>query len=287
VKQQHKSIPVAILQCPTCQSGELQRTSSSLLCQNNECNATFHQQGDKSIFKTLDESDISDGLDRVKFFVKKFRAFYYFLYVVITPVLSSVFHRRRFIKKHIGADTLAINLGSGNSVLSDHIYNVDIFNYENVDLTCDIMNLPIKDSSVDYVFNIAVLEHVPEPEKAVAEIYRILKPGGYIYTVFPFMQGFHASPYDFSRRTSEGLKYLHKEFEKEELSCLGGPTSGMLWILQDWIAIVLSFGIKPLHKILHMLLVVLTFPLKFLDLLFKHYPTAENISSGFIYIGKK
>jgi len=45
-------------------------------------------------------------------------------------------------------------------------------------LQADIGRLPLASASADFVFSIAALEHVPHPEKVLAEIHRILKPGG-------------------------------------------------------------------------------------------------------------
>ena len=48
----------------------------------------------------------------------------------------------------------------------------------------DLLNLTYADASFDLVVNSDVLEHVPDVERALSEIYRILKPGGlYIFTV--------------------------------------------------------------------------------------------------------
>ncbi len=42
----------------------------------------------------------------------------------------------------------------------------------------DIFDLPFEDDSFDVVFSQTVLYHIPEPEKALAEIKRVLRPGG-------------------------------------------------------------------------------------------------------------
>ena len=39
-------------------------------------------------------------------------------------------------------------------------------------------------------------------------MFRVLKPGGYIYSEVPFLQGFHADPDDYQRYTLQGLKIL-------------------------------------------------------------------------------
>lgn len=45
--------------------------------------------------------------------------------------------------------------------------------------------LPFHDSSLDYVLASHVLEHVANPVAALAEWYRVLRPGGIIYLVVP------------------------------------------------------------------------------------------------------
>ncbi|MFC1574179.1 methyltransferase domain-containing protein, partial [Candidatus Latescibacterota bacterium] len=182
---------------------------------------------------------------------------------------------------------IAVNLGSGSSNISDKVSNVDVFAYNNVDLTCSAEKLPFRNESVDVIVNIAVLEHLPHPESVIDEFYRILKKDGVIYLHFPFIQGFHASPDDFSRRTYEGIKVLLKDFEELDIHISGGPTSGFLWIFQEWIAIVLSFGIKPLYLVIFLASMLVTFPLKFLDIILRHHPMAKNIASGFVFTGKK
>jgi len=42
----------------------------------------------------------------------------------------------------------------------------------------DVRQLPFADGSVDYVYSMGTVEHFPETEHAIGEIFRILKPGG-------------------------------------------------------------------------------------------------------------
>ena len=42
----------------------------------------------------------------------------------------------------------------------------------------DITLLPFRDNSIDAVLTIAVLEHIPEPERVLQEVVRVLRPGG-------------------------------------------------------------------------------------------------------------
>jgi SAM-dependent methyltransferase len=280
-----KPIDKKILICPTCKSEDL-LISGEIVCR--KCDAKYSVDDKKYIFMEYGSDDVKDSLDRIKFIFKKLNKLYNLLIYFISPVYHS--HKpKRFIKNFYkdNSNSILLNLGSGNYDISDNMSNVDIFAYDSVDLVCDIANLPIMDNAVDFILNLAVLEHVPDTEKVVEEFRRILKPGGTIYVFFPFIQPFHASPFDFSRRTFEGMKILFKDFKIIKLKPAGGPTSGLLWVIQEWIAIVLSFGNKKLHLVLSMLLMILTFPVKFLDFLFIHHPLAKNISSGFVLIGKK
>lgn len=242
----------------------------------------------KYIFIPVQEEIVTDFLDKIKYKVKKFNKLYSSLIEIISPVYPQpFFDAKRIIRNEIkGKKVVALNLGSGNSDFGADLLNVDILPYQNVDIICDIENMPFKDNSVDYIINIAVLEHVPNPQKVISEIHRILKPDGKIYCFIPFMQPFHASPYDFQRFTYEGMKHQFREFEILKLKSVG-PTSGMLWVLQEWLALFFSFGIKPLHTFLYLFFMILTFPIKFLDVVLQFHPMSKNMASGFSILAKK
>ncbi|WP_458628947.1 class I SAM-dependent methyltransferase [Winogradskyella sp. PC D3.3] len=47
------------------------------------------------------------------------------------------------------------------------------------DVKADICDLPFEDSSYDIILCNHVLEHIPDDTKAMQELYRVMKPGGY------------------------------------------------------------------------------------------------------------
>jgi SAM-dependent methyltransferase len=53
------------------------------------------------------------------------------------------------------------------------------------DYKCDVQDMPFKENTYDVVICNHVLEHVPDDKKALAEILRILKPGGYAIMQIP------------------------------------------------------------------------------------------------------
>lgn len=57
-------------------------------------------------------------------------------------------------------------------------YDTADLSMEGVDYHVDLQQLPFEDASYDFVFASHVLEHIPDDEKALSEIHRILKPTG-------------------------------------------------------------------------------------------------------------
>lgn len=48
-----------------------------------------------------------------------------------------------------------------------------------------ILEIPFPDNSFDYVVSSEVIEHTPDPKKAIQELYRVLKPGGVMVLTTP------------------------------------------------------------------------------------------------------
>lgn len=282
-----KKIDQKILMCPHCASETFISSTEKLQC--CVCSKVYDVVKNNIIFESYSPVTIKDPIDNIKYHFKKYYKLYDFLVFLISPIYTRRGPLKKFLAEYVGnkESVIALNLGSGNSNLSKNISNVDIFPYDNVNLTCDINRLPLKSETVDVIINIAVLEHIPEPEKSVDEMYRVLKKGGVMYCFFPFMVGYHASPCDFQRRTIDGLKVLFKKFEILDIQNGSGPTSSLLWIAQEYLSLLFSLGIGPLYRIILFLMMVLTFPVKFLDIVLIHNPMAKNISPGYIVIGKK
>lgn len=61
------------------------------------------------------------------------------------------------------------------------------------DVKADICNLPFEDDTYDVIFCNHVLEHIPDDTKAMQELYRVMKPGGF---------GIFQIPQDLRRETT-------------------------------------------------------------------------------------
>lgn len=223
--------------------------------------------------------------------LKRYGKLYYFLLKIFAPVYGEKSYKKKIGKvlEEYDKSNIILNLGSGPVYFRNRtdIINVDIFAFDEVDIVADCEELPIENDTVDMIINVAMLEHVKNPEAVVHEMFRILKPQGGAICYLPFMQPFHAAPHDYQRWTLPGVKRLFCEFSHLEAGIAAGPTSGMLWVLQEWVAILLSFGSRRLHDIVFMFLMLITFPLKYIDVLITKYPDSEKVASGFYVFAKK
>ena len=106
------------------------------------------------------------------------------------------------------------------------------------DVVGDIHAIPFPDNSVDAVICIAVLEHVEDPGRAVEEMYRVLKPGGYCFVYTPFLYYYHAEIgyyKDYWRFSKDALELMFKPFSTVEIDPVRGA-------LETW------FRISPLGR---------------------------------------
>ncbi len=107
----------------------------------------------------------------------------------------------------------------------------DIYAGPNVQFVADAHRIPFADGSVDAVVVQAVLEHVLEPARVVAEIHRVLRPGGLVYAETPFLQQVHEAAYDFTRFTESGHRWLFRDFSRIDSGVVGGPGVQLIWTL--------------------------------------------------------
>ncbi|WP_433614332.1 class I SAM-dependent methyltransferase [Dactylosporangium sp. CA-139114] len=266
----------SVLACPRCH-GYL---DASLVC--GACGPVGSRRGEQLDFGGFGESELkADALNRVKELVK---TRFHKLYPAAIKVLSPVQDRRLitpFLNSFDLDRSLVADFGCGTHRRDERVICMDGGAYGNVDIVTDLRRLPLADDSLAGGISIAVLEHVPDPAAHIAEMRRVLRPGGRMLVFVPFMQPFHASPYDFQRYTEVGLREQFGAFEVLSVKVGAGPTSGMLWVLQEWLAMVLSFGSRRLYRAILPLTWVLS-PLKLLDLLLAHHPMAAQAASGFV-----
>ena len=78
-----------------------------------------------------------------------------------------------------------------------HYVSADLYS-PIVDVKADLLDLPFQDEEFDVVFCNHVLEHIIEDKKAMKELYRVLKPGGWGILQVPLKRANSETYEDFS-----------------------------------------------------------------------------------------
>ena len=71
--------------------------------------------------------------------------------------------------------------------------------------------MPFADASFDFVFSLAVFEHLHSPWLAARELGRVLRPGGRAYMLCAFLQPLHGYPDHYFNATESGLRRLFSD----------------------------------------------------------------------------
>jgi SAM-dependent methyltransferase len=233
MKNQKKleQIDIFSLICPQCNVNEFIQDEICLKCE--KCGIKYKKENDK-LFFTKDYFDVDKWENKSKGFDLFKRKKYNFRKIdnISGP-------RIRDLKSYLNVDGLALNLGGGSDNY-DGFINVDLGRYPNVHVVCSLEKIPFKSSSVDLVVSNSVLEHIKDYKAVINEIYRILKPGGYLYLSVPNLCMRHHK-YDFHRWTIPGLLDMLKNFDAVE----SGSCRGVAYALETLVEALIVYKTKP------------------------------------------
>lgn len=120
---------------------------------------------------------------------------------------------KQFVSQYHLEHKHVLEVGSGAGYLQDVVQDytgLDISpsarrHYQKPFVTASATDMPFPDGTFDAIWTINVLEHIPNPESALREMRRVLKPGGLLYLNPAWQapawaaQGYEVRPYsDFS-----------------------------------------------------------------------------------------
>jgi SAM-dependent methyltransferase/uncharacterized protein YbaR (Trm112 family) len=79
------------------------------------------------------------------------------------------------------------------------------------DLVADVTALPLGNATVDRVASNSLFEHVAYPHRIIEESFRVLRPGGVMEVVMPFVWKRHGYPHDYVRLTPQFFERVCRE----------------------------------------------------------------------------
>lgn len=158
--------------------------------------------------------------------------------------------------KEASADSLCLSIGGGPTRPDPKLVNLNIWPFPNVDMVADAHQLPYACSSVDAIYCEAVLEHLTRPLLAVEEMFRVMRPGGRVIAITPFMQTFHGYPNHFQNftRTGHALIFSTVGFKVLESGTCVGPVFTLFDIgnvfLREYLPKIASLPLRVAWKLL-------------------------------------
>ena len=135
------------------------------------------------------------------------------------------------------AEGLVLDCGAGSrNTYYDHVVNYEIVAYDSTDVLGVAERLPFRDDSFDAVVSLNVLEHVKDPFQAARELMRVLKPGGELMCVAPFLQPLHGYPHHYYNMTSQGWLNLFAPLVEKRTEVYGAlrPIWALNWFLNSY-----------------------------------------------------
>lgn len=134
---------------------------------------------------------------------------------------------RRLIARH--AQGRVLDVGCGHMLFRSAIL-AHAVSYEGIDIEARAPGVTyigdaqamtgLADDTYDTVCCFEVLEHLPHPQYAVAEMARVLKSGGILLLSAPHLSRLHEEPHDYFRFTRHGLRALLEDCGLEPMEII-------------------------------------------------------------------
>jgi SAM-dependent methyltransferase len=168
---------------------------------------------------------------------------------IMDPFHTELYRKLEAAARALPAGARVLDAGAGecpHSTLFAHTRYVKLdrgigdmtWDYSRLDVQGDVCELPFRAGVFDAVVNIQVLEHIKEPHVCIAEMARVLKPGGQLILTTVQDWEIHQHPHDFFRYTRYGLEYL---FDKAGLKGRAEALGGLFWNISFRLMALLGF----------------------------------------------
>ena len=289
----------ALMRCPGCR-GELRRTGDALAC---ACGASYpivrgvpvliHEP--RSIFTIAEVvNDASSISPTAKSVSLKSRILEALPQISKNWAAPDNFRRMTEVLRARPGHKRVLVIGGGvlgygmESLVGDPNFSfveTDVFVGPRTTHVADAHDLPFVDGAFDAVIMQGVLGALLDPNRAVAEIHRVLKPQGVVYIETPFVQQVCMGRFDFQRYSHLGLRRLFRQFDELHSGAQAGPGMSMAWAWQYllWSAVTTTRG----RAFMVVVARLTSWWLKYLDGWLLRKPAAFDAASGVFFLGTK
>lgn len=131
---------------------------------------------------------------------------------------------------------LVLNLSAGGTAVHyPNVVELEYSIFRHTDVVGDVHSFPFQDEVFEAVVCMNAFEHYREPDLAMEEIRRVLKPGGRLYLRTAFLQPLHEAPHHYYNCTEFGLRQWMRNFNVDsvEVSDNFNPVYALSWISSE------------------------------------------------------
>jgi uncharacterized protein YbaR (Trm112 family) len=258
----------SLLACPTCKTG-VQRQDDTLVCP--QCKRAYPIVNgvpvllpDGSVPSTEYQHDLK-----------------------IRPTYDPWIHR--VVMQSLPASAIILDIGAGNLALDlPNVIRMDVTLTPYVDVVGDAHLMPFLPGTFDFVFSLAVIEHLRQPFVAAQEMHDVLHDGGYVYGECNFVFAYHGYPHHYFNASQQGLEQVFTPFEKlrSGVAPYQMPSAALEMVLNTYIQSMTKDDDPGASAFRLLLREVLAQPLGTYDGAFTE-EGALNVAAGVYFFGRR
>ncbi|MDQ3929002.1 MAG: methyltransferase domain-containing protein [Chloroflexota bacterium] len=205
----------------------------------------------------------------------------------VRPTYDPWLHR--VVLQSLPASAIVLDLGAGNLTLDlPNVIRMDVTLTPYVDVVGDAHMMPFLSGTVDFVFSLAVIEHLRQPFDAAQETHRVLRNGGYVYGECNFVFAYHGYPHHYFNASEQGLEQVFHSFEKFRtgVAPYQMPSAALEMVLGTYLHWMQPGDVPGATTFRLLLQEILSLPIANYDSLFTE-EGALNVAAGVFFFGRK